>query len=158
MDPLIEVVLPNLPREQASWARLQGWWQVITDQLTRAVRAQNEAITEIADAQAAATAAQIAANAAQDDAIAAQADATQAIADALAAATTAATAVQQDQGPAWAAATGTAARTTFATYAGQTVSNPPTQAEMQAIDDHVKLLSQRMKALVDDLKGNGALT
>jgi hypothetical protein len=66
--------------------------------------------------------------------------------------------VLQDVGAAWADATGTEARTTFAAYAGQTVSNPPTQAEVQAIDDHLKVLSQRMAALVNDLRGNGALT
>lgn len=66
--------------------------------------------------------------------------------------------VMQDVGAAWAAPTGTAARTTFATFAGQTISNPPTQAEVQAIDDHVKLLSERVKALVDDLQANGTLT
>ena len=53
----------------------------------------------------------------------------------------------------WATATGTATRTTYATYAGQTVSNPPTQTEVQNIDDHVKILSQRLKALIDDLHG-----
>lgn len=51
----------------------------------------------------------------------------------------------------WSAATGTAARTTYATFAGQTISASPTQAEVQAIDDHVKILSQRLKALIDDL-------
>lgn len=66
--------------------------------------------------------------------------------------------VMQDQGSAWTAPTGTASRATFATYAGQTVSNPPTQAQVQAIDDHVKLLSERVKAIVDDLKANGTLT
>lgn len=60
----------------------------------------------------------------------------------------------------WVTATGTAARTTFATFAGQTITNPPTQAEVQAIDDHVKILSQRLKALIDDLHataGHGLL-
>lgn len=66
--------------------------------------------------------------------------------------------VRQDVGATWTVATGTASRATFATYAGQTVSNPPTQAEVQAIDDHVKVLSQRMKALIDDLTANGALS
>lgn len=66
--------------------------------------------------------------------------------------------VQQDVGAAWTAPTGTASRATFATFAGQTITNPPTQAEVQAIDDHVKLLSERMKALVDDLQANGTLT
>jgi hypothetical protein len=51
----------------------------------------------------------------------------------------------------WGAPTGTAARTTFATFAGQTISAVPTQAEVQNIDDHVKILSQRLKALIDDL-------
>lgn len=51
----------------------------------------------------------------------------------------------------WAVATGTATRTTFATFAGQTISVTPTQAQVQAIDDHVKILSERLKALIDDL-------
>lgn len=51
----------------------------------------------------------------------------------------------------WTPATGTAARTAFATYTSQTISNPPTQAQVQAINDHVLILSQRLKALIDDL-------
>ena len=51
----------------------------------------------------------------------------------------------------WATATGTANRATFATFATQVISNPPTQAQVQAISDHVVILSQRMKALIDDL-------
>lgn len=66
--------------------------------------------------------------------------------------------VRQDQGAAWTAATGTEARTALAAYAGQTVSNPPTQAEVQAIDDAVKALGQHVVALINDLRGNGALT
>ncbi len=66
--------------------------------------------------------------------------------------------VRQDQTTAWADATGTLSRATFATYAGQTISAVPTQAEVQAIDDHVKLLSQRLAALVNDLRSVGALT
>lgn len=65
--------------------------------------------------------------------------------------------VQQDQGSAWTAATGTASRATFATHGGQAITNPPTQAEVQAIGDHLVILSQRLKALIDDLTGNGAL-
>lgn len=60
----------------------------------------------------------------------------------------------------WSTASGTASRATFATFAGQTITNPPTQAEVQAIDDHVKILSQRLKALIDDLHataGHGLL-
>lgn len=66
--------------------------------------------------------------------------------------------VPVDYGAAWTAATGTAARSTFATFPGQSISASPTQAEVQAIDNHVKILSQRLKALIDDLKANGALT
>lgn len=66
--------------------------------------------------------------------------------------------VKEDQGPTWALATGTVARTTFGTYAGQTVSVLYTAAEVQTIDDHVKVLSQRLAAVIADLKGNGALT
>lgn len=50
------------------------------------------------------------------------------------------------------AATGTADRATFATYTAPTISAPPTQAEVQAIADHLQVLSRHMKALIDDLK------
>jgi hypothetical protein len=66
--------------------------------------------------------------------------------------------VRQDQTGAWANPSGTLTRTTFAAYAGQTVSNPPTQAEVQAIDDHVKVLSERLAALITDLRTINALT
>jgi hypothetical protein len=66
--------------------------------------------------------------------------------------------VQQDAGAAWTAASGTASRGTFATYTAPAITNPPTQAEVQAIADHLQILSQRVKGLVDDLKANGALT
>lgn len=57
----------------------------------------------------------------------------------------------------WAAPTGTATRTTFATYAGQDVTDPPTETEVQNIDDHVKILSERLKALIDDLTSHGLI-
>lgn len=47
--------------------------------------------------------------------------------------------------------TSTLARTTFATYAGQVISNPPTQAEVQALDNAVVIASQRLGALITDL-------
>ncbi len=62
--------------------------------------------------------------------------------------------LQQVIGPrktGWTVATGTANRGTFATFTPQTISNPPTQAQVQTISDHVVILSQRMKALIDDL-------
>jgi hypothetical protein len=66
--------------------------------------------------------------------------------------------VRQDQGAAWSAATGTEARTALASYAGQVVSNPPTQAEMQALDDAVKAISQHLVAFINDARSNGTLT
>jgi len=57
----------------------------------------------------------------------------------------------------WTAPTGTATRTTFATFAGQDISATPTEAEVQAIDDHVKVLSERLKALIDDLTTHGLI-
>jgi hypothetical protein len=66
--------------------------------------------------------------------------------------------VRQDQGATWTAATGTASRAALASYAGQTVSAAPTQAEVQAIDDAVKAISQALVALITDCKANGVLT
>jgi hypothetical protein len=66
--------------------------------------------------------------------------------------------VRQDQGAAWTAATGTEARTALASYAGQTVSATPTQAEVQAIDDAVKAISQHLVAFINDARSNGVLT
>jgi hypothetical protein len=51
----------------------------------------------------------------------------------------------------WGTPSGTLARTTFAAYAGQTVSNPPTQAEVQAIDDALVIVSRRLAALITDI-------
>lgn len=53
---------------------------------------------------------------------------------------------------AWAAATGTAERTTFATYTAPTASAAYDQTEMQGVMDHVQILSRRLMALIDDLK------
>ena len=36
--------------------------------------------------------------------------------------------------------------------AGQDISAVPTEAEVQAIDDHVKLLSERLASVISDLK------
>jgi hypothetical protein len=51
----------------------------------------------------------------------------------------------------WGTPSGTLARTTFASYAGQTISNPPTQAEVQALDDAVVIASRRLAALITDI-------
>lgn len=47
--------------------------------------------------------------------------------------------------------TGTLARTTFLAYPGQVVSNPPTQAQVQTIDDALLIVSRRLAALITDL-------
>jgi hypothetical protein len=66
--------------------------------------------------------------------------------------------VRQDQTAAWADSTGTGSRATFATFAGQAVSNPPTQAEAQAIDDHLVIISRRLGQLINDLRTVSVLT
>jgi len=58
----------------------------------------------------------------------------------------------------WGTPTGTFTRTTYATYAGQDISTTPTETEVQNIDDHVRILSERLAALISDLKtGQGFL-
>lgn len=52
----------------------------------------------------------------------------------------------------WASATGTASRAAFATYTAPTISNPPTQAQVQAMATHIQVLSRTLKAIIDDLK------
>ncbi len=153
-------------RYPASWfGRL---WQSTVESIEGFATDIEGLVSDLADTLAATVAAQTAADAAQDDAITALADAAAAAAAAAAAQATATAAltqaaadiryVRQDIGAAWTVATGTVSRATFATYAGQTVSVGYVQAEVQAIDDHVKVLSQRLAALIDDLKANGALT
>lgn len=66
--------------------------------------------------------------------------------------------VKQDLGAAWSAATGTEARTALASYAGQTISAIPTQAEVQTLDDAVKAISQHLVAFINDARSNGVLT
>lgn len=51
-----------------------------------------------------------------------------------------------------------AAAPAYTPYAGQTVSNPPTQAEMQALDDAVKAQGVFLAALVTALQTINALT
>lgn len=46
----------------------------------------------------------------------------------------------------WGTCTGTVSTAAYATYAGQTISATPTQAEVQALDDAVKALSRRFGA------------
>lgn len=52
----------------------------------------------------------------------------------------------------WVSPTGTAAKTGFATYTAPTISTPPTQAEVQALADHVQALSRHLAAAILGLK------
>lgn len=61
--------------------------------------------------------------------------------------------VDKDTSLGWGAPTGTASKAAFATYAAPVVSNPPTQAEMQALADHAQLLSQHLAATIQALSG-----
>jgi hypothetical protein len=58
----------------------------------------------------------------------------------------------------WASPTGTASRATFATYAAPTASATYSQAQIQALMTHVQVLSQHVKAVIDDLKALNAFT
>ena len=159
-------------REGYPTAQMQIHWQKTMEAIEAAFASINETITEIATTQDGLADAQAALEVTQTDLAAAQATLATAVAD-IAAAQAAITTVQddvtglqttildavlKDQTAAWATPTGTFTRTTFASYAGQTVSAVPTQGEVQAIDDAVKGLSERLAALISDLRGNGVLT
>lgn len=159
-------------REGYPTAQMQIHWQKTMEAIEAAFASINETITEITDTQDAQALTQAELAATQADLTATQATLTTAVAD-IAAAQAAITTVQddvtglqttildavlKDQTAAWATPTGTFTRTTFASYAGQTVSAVPTQGEVQTIDDAVKGLSERLAALISDLRGNGVLT
>lgn len=159
-------------REGYPTAQMQIHWQKTMEAIEAAFASINETITEITDTQDAQALTQAELAATQADLTATQATLTTAVADIAAAQAAIVTvqddvtglqtsildAVLKDQTTAWATPTGTFARTTFASYAGQTVSAVPTQAEVQSIDDAVKGLSERLAALISDLRGNGVLT
>lgn len=140
--------------------------------LNDAFKALAKNTEEVATALSNALAASLAAAQAQSDATTAANDAADAAntaaAAALAAATAqstaesaggiAATAVQQNLGPSWSAPSGTASRASFATYTAPVISASPTQAEVQGVADAVQAVSRALKAAVDDLRANGALS
>ena len=57
----------------------------------------------------------------------------------------------------WVADTGTAEKTAHATYTAPTISNPPTQAEVQAIANAVQSVTRGQKAIKDALITHGLL-
>lgn len=152
-------------REGYPTAQMQIHWQKTMEAIEDAFVAVNATITEIAttqeglaEAQAALEVTQATLTTAVADIAAAQAALITVQDDITGMQTTVLDAVLKDQTAAWADPTGTFARTTFVSYAGQTVSAVPTQAEVQAIDDALKANSQRLAALISDLRGNGVLT
>jgi Tfp pilus assembly protein FimV len=178
MEPTL-VSLARLQRQKAYFERdgyptpqMQIHWQKTMEAIENAFVAVNATIAEIALTQEGLEEAQAALEVTQTELETAQATLTTAVADIAAAQAAIVTvqddvtglqtsildAVLKDQTTAWATPTGTFLRTTFASYAGQTISAIPTQAEVQTIDDAVKGLSERLAALISDLRGNGVLT
>jgi hypothetical protein len=145
----------KLPRLNVSWDSQPGLFERYWN---TAMSLIEENVNGISAALTAALAAQGTADGATTDAATAQATATAATTAAAAANVNANTRVQKSLGPTWTNATGTATRTALATYTGQAVSNPPNQAQVQAIDDAVVALSQHVVAIINDLKSNGSLT
>lgn len=66
--------------------------------------------------------------------------------------------VRQDQGEAWTAPAASVSRGAVPAYAAPTISNPPTQAEVQAIATQLAAVTSAVAGLVTDLQDNGALT
>ena len=171
IEPTV-VSLARLQRQKAYFesagqptAQMQIHWQKTMEAIEGAFASINATITEIAatqegleEAQAALEVTQATLTAAVADIAAAQASIITIQDDVTGLSTSFLDAVLKDQTAAWVDPTGTFTRTTFASYAGQTVSAIPTQAEVQAIDDATKGLSERLAALISDLRGNGVLT
>lgn len=166
------VKLARLQRQKAYFERegypttqMQIHWQKTMEAIEAAFASLNETVIELAATQEAQALTQAELAATQDDLAVAVADiaATQAALtvvqdDITGLQTTVLDAVLKDQTAAWATPTGTFTRTTFSAYAGQSISAVPTQGEVQSIDDAVKGLSERLAALISDLRGNGVLT
>jgi hypothetical protein len=54
----------------------------------------------------------------------------------------------------WSSPTGTASKSAFATYAAPTAAGSYSQAQMQAVMDHMQVLSQHLKAVIDGVKAS----
>jgi hypothetical protein len=115
-----------------------------------AQEAADEAAAAAAVADAAAAAAQTAATTAATSAGTAQGRADEAY-------DLAADKVDKSTGAAWAPPTGTLSRATLASYTAATISNPPTQAEVQAVADAVQAMSRALAAVITDLRATEAL-
>lgn len=57
----------------------------------------------------------------------------------------------------WTAGTGTANKGVYAAYSAATISNPPTQVEVQALADALQAATRRIVSLETALRNNGAI-
>lgn len=148
----------SLPRLQHTFAIVtetgwptrpfQQWWQSVVEKIEAQEAAQDALI-----AQLTATQADLAAT--QTDLAATQSDLSVAVAD-IAAAQTAITGITSDLTN-YVLKDQTAAPV-YSAYAGQTVSNPPTQGEVQDLDDAVVALSAAVVGLIAALNTADVLT
>lgn len=152
--PRLNRQVPIVDRDGTPSNQFQRLWQGFAEASEQIDAVQQEQIDAVTAAQAAADAAQAAADAAEATAGTVGADLTAHVANP----DPHPGYVREDQTATWGAPTGTATRTTFATYAAPSISASPTQAEVQALADHVQILSERLAALIDDLQAIGALS
>ena len=146
LQRLVAIVKDGLPT-----LVFHQWWQAVAAAIEKAIDDLAGAVLDIQ-----ATQAELATT--QGELAVAVADIATAQDDITGLQTTVVNAVLKDQTAAWATPTGTFARTTFATYAGQTISATYTASEVQTIDDRLKALEERFAALISDLRGNDVLT
>jgi ABC-type transporter Mla subunit MlaD len=173
----VSLELPRLPSTPATWDQLQIWWQKVTEAIELHDETQDALLAELQTTQGQLTTSQAELAATQDQLAQTQAD----LADTIAALTGTqgdvssvssdvgtlsdrVTAledpppVRQDQTPTWSALSGTELRGGGAVPASYAVSNPPLQAEVQAIAVDLVLALRMIKTMIDDLAGNGTLT
>lgn len=160
LQRLVAIVKDGLPT-----LVFHQWWQAVAAAIEKAIDDLAGAVLDIQATQAelATTQGELAVAVAdiataQDDILAAQNAIVTVQDDVTGLQSTIVNAVLKDQTAAWATPTGTFLRTTFATYAGQTISASYTQSEVQTIDDRVKAIEERLAALISDLRGNDVLT
>ena len=128
------------PATGAPNAQLQQFWQQFANGITANIDAAAAAQSDASGALAVANAAQATADSKLD----------QATADGLY--------VSQGAPATWGTPTGVFDRTTFVAYIAPTISNPPTQAEVQGVANALQSHSQHLAALISDLRGNNTLT
>jgi K+-transporting ATPase c subunit len=132
--------MPIVDSSGAPNGQMMQFWQQFANQITKNITAAANAQSSANGALSTAQNAQTTANSKLD----------KATADGLY--------VHQDATPAWQTPSGTSARATFAAYSAPTISNPPTQAQVQAVADALQTVSQHLVALITDLRASNTLT